>query len=319
MPHHFNSVLDFPWIEYDPAIEKAFCSICKRAKDGSLKLQKEHGAKQVMWSSAWVEEGWSTWGRSRELMGKHQDSSSHRQAVSYVSRICQEDSIGNQLTDQFSEQQRENRLALRTIIQEVQFLCRQGLAFRGRSDEEGNFRQLVTLLGQFSTSLEKYLYRKGFKWLSCYTQNTLIGSLGNGVLRTLVNEVVCNVFFGVIMDETTDCSIVEQVAIVLRTVSWDLEVSEHFVGLYNTKDATADTLTGLLVNTLEDISKRSFNLKNCRAQSYDGGANMKGHLTGVQTRVRGIQPKATFPTAVGTCLTWFTRMRLRKRAYLQQQ
>ena len=47
------------------------------------------------------------------------------------------------------------------------------------------------------------------------------------------------------MDETTDCTTVEQVVTVLRTVSGDLEVSEHFVGLYNTKDATADTLTGL--------------------------------------------------------------------------
>ena len=91
-------------------------------------------------------------------------------------------------------------------------------------------------------------------------------------------------------------------AIVLRTVSWDLEVSEHFVGLYNTKDATADTLTGLLVNTLEDISKGSLNLKNCRARSYEGGANMKGHLTGVQTRVRGIQPKAIFSYCSGHML-----------------
>ena len=59
VPRHFNLafVVDFPWIQYDPAIEKAFCSICKIAKDGGLKLQKEHGAKQVIWSSAWVEEG----------------------------------------------------------------------------------------------------------------------------------------------------------------------------------------------------------------------------------------------------------------------
>ena len=283
-------------------MEKAFCSFCKRAKDGGLKLYKEPGSKQVKWSSAWVEEGWNTWGRSSELMGKHQDSSSHRKAVIFVNRLCQENSIGNQLTDHFSEQQRENRIALRAVIQVVQFLGKQGLEFRGHSDKEGNFRQLVSLLGQYSTSLDKYLVRKGFKWLSWETQNTLIRSLGDGILVKLVKEVICNGFFGVIMDETTDCATVEQVSIVLRTVSRDLEVSEHFVGLYDTKDATAQTLTELLVNTLGEISKGLLNLENCRAQSYDGGANMKGHLTGVHKRVRGIQPKAVFSYRSGHML-----------------
>ena len=91
-------------------------------------------------------------------------------------------------------------------------------------------------------------------------------------------------------------------SIVLRTVSRDLEVSKHFVGLYDTKDATAQTLTELLVNTLGEISKGLLNLENCRAQSYGGGANMKGHLTGVHTRVRGIQPKAVFSYCSGHML-----------------
>ena len=104
------------------------------------------------------------------------------------------------------------------------------------------------------------------------------------------------------MDETTDCATVEQVSIVLRIVSRDLEVSEHFVGLYDTKDATAQTLTELLVNTLGEISKGLLNLENYRAQSYDGEANMKGHLTGVQTRVRVIQPKAVFSYCSGHML-----------------
>ena len=134
-----------------------------------------------------------------------------------------------------------------------------------------------------------------------------------------MNEVVCNGFFGVIMDETTDCAIVVQVAIVLRTVSRDLEVSEHFVGIYNTKDATADSLTGLLVNTLEDIFKGTLNLKKCRTQIHDGGADMKGHLSGVQTRFRGIQPKAIFSYCSGACLTWYSRMRLRKWMCSQHQ
>ena len=89
MPRHFNR--DFlktcPWIRYDLEMEKAFCSFCKRAKDGGLKLYKEPGSKQVKWSSAWVEEGWNTWGRSSELMSKHQDSSSHRHAVIFVNRL----------------------------------------------------------------------------------------------------------------------------------------------------------------------------------------------------------------------------------------
>ena len=63
---------------------------------------------------------------------------------------------------------------------------------------------------------------------------------------------------------------------------------------YIDHDNTKDALTGLLVITLEEISKGLINLKNCRDQSYDEATHMKGHLTGVQTRVRGIQPMAIF-------------------------
>ena len=104
------------------------------------------------------------------------------------------------------------------------------------------------------------------------------------------------------MDETTDVSRVEQVSLVLRTISEDLTVSELFVGLYDTTTTEAEHLLDLLVSTLQRISNGRISLEMCRGQTYDGASNMRGHLSGLQTRVRAIQPKALFSYCSGHML-----------------
>ena len=44
------------------------------------------------------------------------------------------------------------------------------------------------------------------------------------------------------------------------------------------------------------------NLQKIRGQCYDSAANMKGHKTGVQTRIRELEPRALFVHCFGHSL-----------------
>ena len=51
---------------------------------------------------------------------------------------------------------------------------------------------------------------------------------------------------------------------------------------------------GLLDAFLEKAIKLQLELSDCRGQSYDNGANMKGKHSGVQARMLDINPKAVY-------------------------
>ena len=52
------------------------------------------------------------------------------------------------------------------------------------------------------------------------------------------------------IDETTDVSNREQVAIVMRRVDEEFEVSEAFLGVYHVQSIGADSLTAVIKDTL---------------------------------------------------------------------
>ena len=62
--------------------------------------------------------------------------------------------------------------------------------------------------------------------------------------------------------------------------------------LYDTTTTEAEHLLDLLVSTLQRTSNGRISLEMCHGQRYDGASNMRGHQSGLQTRVRATQPKA---------------------------
>ena len=96
------------------------------------------------------------------------------------------------------------------ILQTVVFLARQCLAFRGHDEEEGNFRQLLQLRSGDSPVLARYFAKDSkTKWLPPEIQNNMISAIGSSVLGQVVETIVKNGYFSIIMDEITDLSRVE--------------------------------------------------------------------------------------------------------------
>lgn len=105
------------------------------------------------------------------------------------------------------------RLALEIIFTTVKYLCRQGLAIRGHEDVNSNFLQLLELRKKDVPELKDWLGRSGYKWISHDVQNEIIDILGKSVVRSVLAKIKSSEHFSIIVDETSDISIHEQVSV----------------------------------------------------------------------------------------------------------
>lgn len=60
------------------------------------------------------------------------------------------------------------------------------------------------------------------------------------------------------------------------------QINEHFLGFLVAEESTGDHLSSLILKRLEELN---IPFEDCRGQSYDNGANMKGKNKGVQARL----------------------------------
>ncbi|CAK1596196.1 unnamed protein product [Parnassius mnemosyne] len=91
------------------------------------------------------------------------------------------------------------------------------------------------------------------------------------------------------IDETSDIKRLEQVSICFRSVAEDLTLNEYFIGFYDTKDTKAETLFEIVTDVIEESG---LSIANLRGQCYDGASNVSGKITGLQTRIREVEPRA---------------------------
>lgn len=122
-------------------------------------------------------------------------------------------------------------------------------------------------------------------------QNEILKTMAHMILRDIASDIQKARWFSLIVDETTDTSIKEQVSIGLRYVNSEYDVSEDFIGFYE----VSKTDSAVLVKTIEDALLRlNLSMNDCRGQCYDGASNMAGHISGVQAQIRQKCQKALF-------------------------
>ena len=140
-----------------------------------------------------------------------------------------------------------------TILRNIQYLGRQGLAFRGNA-EEGNFDQLMQLSAKIDPRVKN------------------------------INQ---SPYYSIMADEVTDSSNIEQLVLCFRWI--ELHVHEDYVGIH----AIENIKSGTILAVIKDVLKRfNIPLSNCRGQCYDGASNMTGHKKGVSTQILEESPFA---------------------------
>ena len=192
-----------------------------------------------------------TWGTTG--FKTHEASECHREAieVTELPRRCAD--IGEQLSAYHSEEKSKNRQIFLTILQNIRFLSRQGLALRGSIDEESNFIQLLKLEGEVNSQIEKGMKKKSGKYTHPEVQNECLQLMSLTILGEISKNIQNSVYYTIMADEVTDSSNKEQFVVCLCWVDHDLVSHEELVGLYAVdNNITSETL----VNSLKDVLLR---------------------------------------------------------------
>lgn len=163
----------------------------------------------------------------------------------------------------------------------------------------GNFLKEVELLAKFDPVMKQHIERvesgqfMHSSYLGNIIQNELIDSISGKILETLVTEIKQSKYYSIILDCTPDVSHQEQMSVIVRIVKMDKvpEIKEHFPGFLVASNTTGLGLSSFILNKLMELN---IPFDDCRGQSYDNGANMKGKNKGVQARLLEMNPRALY-------------------------
>ena len=186
----------------------------------------------------------------------------------------------------------------------IQYLIRQGLAFRGHNwskdiqREDGNFSTLIDFLAKYSADLNSHLLSsaRNARYLSPKIQNEFISINGDLIRKSIVEECNTSLFWSVMVDEATDVSKVEQVSVCVRYVNVkdeELEVCEEFLGFCSVSSTDAETITSTVVTSMKNCG---LNMAKMIGKGFDGASTMSGHISGVSARLQQLYPNAKYFT-----------------------
>ena len=215
-----------------------------------------------------------------------------------VEHVSVAKSVDQQLSKQSDCAQAEARRCLTAIFTSIKFLARQGLAFRGHDDSEGNIQQLLNLRALDMPELKQWLENK-FDYTSPLLQNEMLQLISNSIVRSIASSVRASGSFAVIVDGTQDVSKKEQLSICLRYVDEQLFPHQVFVGMYEPPTTTGEDLA----TSVQDVLIRlQLPIADLRGQTYDGASNMSGQYKGCQALINQKQPLALYVHCGAHCV-----------------
>lgn len=279
----------YSWLNYDSQLDKVFCRICKNAVD--LKAPLPQNANVLRTMSTFVKDGFSSWNKSLERFKVHEKSDLHRAAALVCQSLQKGTNVHTVMSKSKSKEMIDSRTCLKKILSTIRYLAVQGLPLRGHIDENSNFIQLVKLRADDVPELKSWLARSKYKWMSHDIINEILSLLSLKVQTELRQTVKKRKYFSILADETSDISINEQMVVCLRTVDDNLDVEEHFLGLYETSFTDSETLYKIINDVL---LRYSLGIEDCRGQCYDGASNVSGSISGLQKRILSDEPRALY-------------------------
>ena len=228
-----------------------------------------------------IETGFRNWKKCPKAFIGHSTSEYHRDNVLLLAEEEKTGDISELISTEHKSQKANNRQVLLQVLQNIQFLSRQGLAFRHDNDN-GNFDQLLKKSEQIDPRISTWLKKNRNNFLHKEHQNQTIKIMALKILQDIAKDINNSIVYTIIADEVTDASNHEQFVICLRWVDQILEVHEDFIGLQKVDNIKADTLR----TATEDVLLRlAVPLQNARGQCYDGANNMVGLKSGLATQI----------------------------------
>ena len=191
------------------------------------------------------------------------------------------------------------RAVLKRVVAVVKFLCERGLPLRGRNEvfgspQNGNFLGLLELLEQSDDFLADNICRFGNSgrgvpsYLSSTICNEFVQLMAKEVTTKIANKVKKAKYYSITVDSTPDVTHVDQLTFIIRYVQDDGTIVERFLKFIDSNGQhDAESVT---IHILRTLTEYDINLNNCSGQSYDNASNLSGKHTGVQARLKALNP-----------------------------
>ncbi|KAL4600486.1 hypothetical protein ACB092_11G202000 [Castanea dentata] len=269
------------WLEYSIAKDAAFCFYCYLFRKD---VGKQGGG------DTFVTKGFRLWNQLRKL-DSHVGgvNSAHNQAVKKSEDLQKEKQhIQSVLVKQSNQDKAEYRIQLNAIVDCVRFLLFRGLAFCGHdesqgSSDKGNFLEHLQFLGDHNESINEVMQNT---WKNCKLthpdiQKDMVNAIAHETSKAIIEDLG-NGFFSILVNESRDISVKEQMALVLRYVNKQGIIIERFLGIVHVASTTALSLKCAIEGLL---CKHNLSLSRLRGQGYDGASNMQGDINGLKTLI----------------------------------
>ncbi|XP_012698970.1 zinc finger MYM-type protein 1-like [Setaria italica] len=185
-----------------------------------------------------------------------------------------------------------------TALGIASFLIAQGLSFRGHDETIASLNR-----GNILEKVEWYKIRDeevrvAFEELCPLNAQMISPKIQKDICESYAMEIsnvikkeIGDKCFSVLIDESRDVSIAEQMAVIVRFVNNKGMVVERFLGLQHVPDTTSNALKKALVQML---AKYDLPIARLRGQGYDGASNMRGQFNGLQNKIRDENPYAFY-------------------------
>ncbi|XP_042396865.1 zinc finger MYM-type protein 1-like [Zingiber officinale] len=283
---------DRDWLEYSVSKDAAFCFWCYLFRPSNIGF----GGDDVFTRSGFI-----NWKKAIEKFNEHVGGvgSAHNEArIQFEGFKNQRQSVEYSFSSEKHELEVAYRKRLTSILKVIRFLLLQGLPFRGHdesstSSNRGNFLELLkwyssecpevaAVVGMNAPGNNQMIAPKIQKQLvnACAVETT------NAILADLGDR-----WFTLLLDEARDCSVKEQMAVVIRYVNKHGEVIERFMAVVHVATTTAACLKEAIDSL---FAKYSLSVARLRGQGYDGASNMSGEFNGLKSLIMKENPYALY-------------------------
>ncbi|KAJ0978475.1 hypothetical protein J5N97_013949 [Dioscorea zingiberensis] len=128
------------------------------------------------------------------------------------------------------------------------------------------------------------------KLISSDIQKDIINAAATETINVIVKDIG-DALFSILVDESRDVSMKEQMAVVLRYVDKKGCVIERFVGIEHVTSTMAISLKAAIDRL---FSRYGLSIARLRGQGYDGASNMQGEFNGLKALILKENPCAFY-------------------------
>ncbi|XP_050246027.1 uncharacterized protein LOC126694043 [Quercus robur] len=168
------------------------------------------------------------------------------------------------------------------------FLLCWGLAFHGHnesqgSSDKGNFLEFMQFLGDHNESINEVLQKvpKNCKLTHYEIQKDIVNAVARETSKAIIKDLD-NGFFSILVDESRDISVKEQMALAFCYVNKKGIIIERFFGIVH----VASTTTLSLKYAIECLlCEYNLSLSKLCEQGYDRASNMQDDINGLKTLI----------------------------------